>query len=169
MLILTSGHWGSNVVTVKTGAIQMSLTQDTPLNKALGIGLVTIMGAAIILGSQAASAQDITIQDITNYHGEECTDVQSKNETSYTININTANQTDIAEHLRGIGYNKAAAVVAYRNSNGEFNTLMQLTKVKGIGSKTIEKNHCLFHLFHCKNVEGQGTNDPNQCAITKQK
>ncbi|WP_353571516.1 helix-hairpin-helix domain-containing protein [Candidatus Albibeggiatoa sp. nov. BB20] len=142
------------------------LTQDTPLNKAIGIGLVTLIGATIILGSRAVSAQDITIQDIADYHGTECVDadIQTKNGTNYSININTASQVDIAEHLYWIGYSKAQAVVDYRTDNGEFNSLSDLTAVNGVGTKTAEKNRCFLHLFHCKNADGQNTNDASQCA-----
>ncbi len=56
------------------------------------------------------------------------------------VNINTADADKIASELKGIGLSKATAIVAYRVKNGPFETVEQLTKVKGIGLKTVEKN-----------------------------
>ena len=35
---------------------------------------------------------------------------------------------------------KAAAIVAYRKTNGPFRSIDELANVKGIGTKTVEKN-----------------------------
>lgn len=54
------------------------------------------------------------------------------------VNINTADQKELAS-LPGIGLVKAAAIVEYRTANGNFKTLDEIKKVKGIGGKTLEK------------------------------
>jgi competence protein ComEA len=54
------------------------------------------------------------------------------------VNINTANADELAT-LNGIGKAKAEAIVAYRAANGNFAAVEDLTKVKGIGDKIIEK------------------------------
>jgi competence protein ComEA len=54
------------------------------------------------------------------------------------VNINTATVDELAT-LNGIGKVKAEAIVAYRATNGNFITVTDLTKVKGIGDKIIEK------------------------------
>ena len=56
------------------------------------------------------------------------------------VHINQADAATFAENLKGIGMVKAKAIVKYRNDNGDFNTVSGLTKVKGIGIKTVEKN-----------------------------
>ena len=56
------------------------------------------------------------------------------------VNINTADAEKIADELKGIGLSKATAIVAYREQNGPFESIEQLTEVKGIGLKTVEKN-----------------------------
>ncbi|MGD8176735.1 ComEA family DNA-binding protein [Marinimicrobium sp. ARAG 43.8] len=56
-----------------------------------------------------------------------------------SVNINTANVDTLAA-LEGIGVKKAEAIVAWRDANGEFVSLDQLSEVKGIGSATIESN-----------------------------
>ncbi len=55
-----------------------------------------------------------------------------------TVNINEATVKELAA-LPGIGKKKAEAIVAYRNENGEFNSVDDLKKVEGIGEKTLEK------------------------------
>ncbi len=54
------------------------------------------------------------------------------------VNINTATMEELTT-LNGIGKTKAEAIVAYRTANGDFKTVDDLAKVKGIGDKIIEK------------------------------
>lgn len=56
------------------------------------------------------------------------------------VNINTADAKTISDSLSGIGIKKAEAIVKYRTEKGLFKTAEDLTHVKGIGEKTIEKN-----------------------------
>ena len=56
------------------------------------------------------------------------------------VNVNKATAEQIAEELKGVGITKATAIVAYREQNGPFKTVEELTQVKGIGLKTVEKN-----------------------------
>ena len=60
--------------------------------------------------------------------------------TAAPININTANSTEIANALNGIGLKKAKAIINYREKNGSFSSLDQLNRVKGIGKKTLKNN-----------------------------
>ncbi len=55
------------------------------------------------------------------------------------VNINTANAVQLSE-LKGIGLKKAKAIISYRETYGNFTQVNDLTKVKGIGAKFIEKN-----------------------------
>ncbi len=52
------------------------------------------------------------------------------------VNVNTANQTEL-EALPGIGPSKAAAIVAFRDHNGPFQSCGDLDRVKGIGPATL--------------------------------
>jgi len=54
------------------------------------------------------------------------------------ININKADINNLSK-LPGIGEIKAKAILDYRNNIGEFQSLIELTKVKGIGNKTLVK------------------------------
>ena len=59
---------------------------------------------------------------------------------SSPVNINQADAQGISSALKGIGLKKAEAIILYREQNGPFKTVDDLAKVKGIGSKTVEKN-----------------------------
>jgi competence protein ComEA len=59
---------------------------------------------------------------------------------AYAVNINTADAQSIADSLNGVGLKKAEAIVAWRGSNGAFKSQDDLTNVRGIGVKTVEKN-----------------------------
>ena len=53
------------------------------------------------------------------------------------VNINTADATEV-QQLSGIGEKKAADIIKYREENGSFRAIEDLTKVSGIGEKTLE-------------------------------
>lgn len=53
--------------------------------------------------------------------------------------INTASAEEIAENLSGIGEKKAAAIIAYRDANGIFESAEDIMKVKGIGKGIFSK------------------------------
>jgi len=56
------------------------------------------------------------------------------------VNVNQADADTIARELQGIGPIKAKAIVDYRESNGPFESVEDLLKVKGIGPKVLEDN-----------------------------
>ena len=54
------------------------------------------------------------------------------------ININTATFQEL-QTLRGIGPTMAQRIIEYRQTSGRFATVDDLTNVKGVGEKTLEK------------------------------
>lgn len=56
------------------------------------------------------------------------------------VDVNTADAKTLARELDGVGMSKAQAIVDYRKANGPFKTAEDLTKVKGLGKKTVELN-----------------------------
>lgn len=56
------------------------------------------------------------------------------------VDVNSADADKLAESLSGVGPRIAAAIVEYRKQNGPFQSIDELLNVKGIGSKTLERN-----------------------------
>jgi len=56
------------------------------------------------------------------------------------VNINTADADTLALELTGVGPALAAAIIQYRNQNGNFPSPEALTRVSGIGDRIVEMN-----------------------------
>jgi len=56
------------------------------------------------------------------------------------VNINTADSETLVDALVGIGPQKAMAIVRHRQKNGPFKRVDDLTRVSGIGQKTVDIN-----------------------------
>ena len=69
------------------------------------------------------------------------------------VNINTADAKSLAANINGIGEKKAAAIVQYRKKHGPFKSADDLTNIKGIGPKLIEKNREVLLVKNTKNVK----------------
>lgn len=67
--------------------------------------------------------------------GTEASTVASK---SLSVNLNSANAEQLSS-LPGVGIKKAEAIIAYRELNGEFESIEELVNVKGIGPKVLAK------------------------------
>ena len=60
--------------------------------------------------------------------------------TAESININTADKETLMNAIKGVGEKKADAIIAYREINGNFKSIDELTNIKGIDAGIIEKN-----------------------------
>ena len=56
------------------------------------------------------------------------------------VNVNTADAQTMSEELNGIGMAKAKAIVEYRKKHGPFKNADELSLVKGIGERTVDRN-----------------------------
>ena len=57
---------------------------------------------------------------------------------AFAVDINTADASALKK-FNGVGPATAKKIVDYRTANGPFSSCDDLTKVKGIGAKTLEK------------------------------
>jgi len=62
-------------------------------------------------------------------------------QAAWSVNINTADASALASEISGVGEKLATLIVQYRKEHGPFKSVDDLTAVKGIGSKLLEKNH----------------------------
>ena len=65
-----------------------------------------------------------------------------------SVDINTASANELSS-LKGIGSSKASAIVTYRKGHC-FKSIDELSNVKGIGAKTVEKNKSNLTASTCK-------------------
>ena len=69
--------------------------------------------------------------------GEIASNIKSA-ETTKRVNINTASTVEL-QNIPGVGEKKAQTIIDYRNKHGAFKKVQDLTKVKGIGTKSFQK------------------------------
>ncbi len=60
------------------------------------------------------------------------------NSTNQVVNINTATLSEL-QTIPGVGESKAQAIIVYREENGGFKSIDEITNVSGIGDSTFEK------------------------------
>ncbi len=60
------------------------------------------------------------------------------------LDLNTAGVEQLAAMLDGVGEARAEAIVEYREGNGGFASVDELTEVSGIGEVTLEQNRDLL-------------------------
>lgn len=56
------------------------------------------------------------------------------------VDINTADAKTLDKAMKGVGPKTAQAIVDYRTKHGPFKSVDDLTKIKGVGKATVEKN-----------------------------
>lgn len=74
---------------------------------------------------------------VPTYAGDMLADEVAENQR-IVININTADEAALRS-LPGIGSSKAKAIIEYRELYGDFTSITEITNVKGIGNKLLEK------------------------------
>jgi len=63
-----------------------------------------------------------------------------------TVNINKADAAALASALQGVGNARAQEIVRYREAYGPFESVEELTEVKGIGKSTLDDNRARITL-----------------------
>lgn len=106
----------------------------TALRVCFGIALSLVMMSN---NAQAAPCFDNPRAAFDYLIAQENSEIQAI--TQAGVNINRANESELTS-LKGIGSSKAQAIILYREMFGDFKSVDELAKVKGIGAKTIEKN-----------------------------
>ncbi|MBQ7837098.1 MAG: ComEA family DNA-binding protein [Clostridia bacterium] len=104
---------------------------------------VTLVAASVIVLTATVL---YLIFDTPKYNDikEISTAVSVSSETESTantsaVNINTADAEELTK-LFGIGEKRAADIVEYREKNGRFRTVEELTNIDGISESIIKKN-----------------------------
>ncbi|MGE6480395.1 MULTISPECIES: ComEA family DNA-binding protein [Psychrobacter] len=115
-----------------------SVSSTTTVTLTMALGLVGLICVTMMpISANAAPCFDSPQRAYDYLLAKEASAIQAREQK--IININRASEGELVS-LNGIGSSKAQAIVLYREMFGDFKTVDELTKVKGIGTKTVEKN-----------------------------
>lgn len=105
-----------------------------------GLPALVLLSIAMLLtaiGAQAAVCYADPQHAYNDLLAQENSAIQDREQA--VVNINQATEAQLTS-LDGIGSTKAQEIMLYREMFGEFKSVDELAKVKGIGKKTIENN-----------------------------
>ena len=113
-----------------------------PSKAAIAIGIVTAAFFLVLTaapGALAGTKKNSTTQKSTSSQTKKPKkeSASAKPAKIKKININIAHQ-DTLTQLKGIGPEKARAIIDYRRKNGPFKTKEDIMQVKGIGRETFK-------------------------------
>ncbi|HAC14829.1 MAG TPA: hypothetical protein DCE78_02625 [Bacteroidetes bacterium] len=118
-----------------------SLIKERIINRAMA-GMTHING----VDSEMVANTNALIQTNSNLLSSQDTIPKSKTQqVGSKVNLNEAKVTDLMK-LPGIGSAIAQRIVDYRNENGDFKSIVEILKVKGIGPAKFEKMQDLIEL-----------------------
>jgi len=100
--------------------------------------LLTSASVAVTAAPMTSSSMDAPTMEKSKMEAPKMGGTQQQ--MTDKVNINTADAETLQKQLSGIGTGKAKAIVAYRETNGEFTSIDELIEVKGIGKAILEKN-----------------------------
>ena len=110
-------------------------------NIILIVALILLLGAVgfvvrkVIKKQRVLRSSDISMKD--TFQREDESRKESKIPTE-PVNVNTAGLMEI-EALPFLGMERSKDIIEYRDKNGPFKSLDELTNISGIGPKTLEK------------------------------
>ncbi len=121
---------------VKTAG-SYTLPLGSSLDNALELAGVTDNSdlQSLDLSRVLTDGESITVASVTVAAASDST---GNTNSSCLININSNDVTTL-QQLNGIGEVKAAAIIAYRQDHGDFNSIEEIRNVSGIGNATYEK------------------------------
>ena len=115
----------------------------TSVNQLLNVKGIGPKTYAKILPDLLVFGDSLNVESLPKSTGKssakQSTGKAAKSTMTNMVNLNKATLAELCT-LMGIGEVKAKAIIAWREENGDFDSVDDITKVKGIGSKTLEKN-----------------------------
>jgi competence protein ComEA len=104
-----------------------------------GIGAKTFANLQSMLLPFGTTGAGVVAAQKTSSASSQTSSPSAKATDTTIVNLNTAGLAELMT-LSGIGEKKALAILDYRKQIGKFTSIEQFTEVKGIGTKTLDKN-----------------------------
>lgn len=102
----------------------------------------TAVASTLVEQQQPQSEQQLQSEQPSkqeqNQSSGKVADSEKSAEQTKRVNINTAGLVEL-QNIPGVGEKKAQTIIDYRNKHGAFKKVQDLTKVKGIGTKSFQK------------------------------
>lgn len=148
---LKDGSVVKDAIDVSGGLLESANTEYINLSKKIVDEMVIIIYTNEEIQEMTEGSTSIKVVDkeciCPKIENNECIDNNNKyanisngtnQSTSNKISLNNASKEELMT-LNGIGESKANAIIEYRNSNGLFKQIEDITNVKGIGNFVYEK------------------------------
>ena len=120
---------GGSIDGADTGGLNMARQVED--GEQIVVGMAPVKGQPAVLGSSVSPGSAVP-------GPPSATSRAAKGPPTALINLNTASVEQL-DTLPGVGPVRAAAIVAWRNTNGKFTSVDQLGEVDGIGPGRLEK------------------------------
>ncbi|MBP1904261.1 competence protein ComEA [Paenibacillus turicensis] len=135
ILAITSAVMGAGLMFVVTNLTSSPAIEGwTPVN--------TAVASTLVEQQQPQSEQQLQSEQPSkqeqNQSSGKVADSEKSAEQTKRVNINTAGLVEL-QNIPGVGEKKAQTIIDYRNKHGAFKKVQDLTKVKGIGTKSFQK------------------------------
>ena len=110
----------------------------TPIQRCSIIALTSLL----TLSSTVAFAQSDVSQHLNTDKKSVSALIHKQKQTENQTSVVYLNNSSVEQllTLKGIGQKRAQAIIAYREQVGEFKSVTDITKIKGIGTKILNDN-----------------------------
>ena len=148
---LKDGNVVKDAIDVSGGLLESANTEHINLSKKIVDEMVIIIYTNEEIQEMTEGSTSIKVVDkeciCPKIENNACIDNNNKyanisseinQSTSNKISLNNASKEELMT-LNGIGESKANAIIEYRNNNGLFKQIEDITNVKGIGNSVYEK------------------------------
>jgi competence protein ComEA len=145
LVTLAPGARIADALQASGGAVDGADTIGLNMARPLGDGEQIVVGLAPISGQPTALGSSVASGSATMPGAPAPVPGSVKPKASEVLNLNTATVQQL-DSLPGVGPVTAAAIVAWRQTNGKFTSVDQLADVDGIGPARLEKLRALVRV-----------------------
>ncbi|OBI37501.1 ComEA family DNA-binding protein [Mycobacterium colombiense] len=145
LVTLAPGARVADALQAAGGAVNGADTIGLNMARPLGDGEQIVVGLAPAPGQPAALGSSVATGTTPTSKAPTPTPGSIKPKPGQVLDLNTATVQEL-DALPGVGPVTAAAIVAWRQSNGKFTSVDQLADVEGIGPARLEKLRALVRV-----------------------